>query len=550
MDINIENKKLCSAVKASELAQVIVDVVDSGWYPGIFKGRGEVIEFLGPSSSGSTGSMGGPKTYDYTDYGGHGSAVCSIICSMAPNAYIHSYCALPYEKDGKQSVAVYVLEAIKDILKRVKEDKKRHVVNMSFSGSGPLDGAFADELHKLIDELVSLEVPVFVAAGNDGGERLDKYPACFWSPVCIVALNPDGTNAKFSNWMDQADFAEVGVDIPAYDHHGNKTFFMGTSGACPVAAAKAAIFIGKKPTISEADLFEALKKNAMDLGANGFDERNGWGWIASLNMSEPVENEASEVGGTMLTSKELVSYFGDAVEEGWGYVWGLNGELYSRSLAEKYHAEKKSTSEYRDPATYWLVDCAKWIGKMAADCSGGIVGAIRTVDQKYIDRSANLFYAQCVKRGPIATIPEIPGLCVWRDGHIGVYEGSGNVLEFRGTGYGAVRTKLKDRDFTNWGQLRDIQYESEEETVMAKVIKITTPVVYDSDVQLLQNALNKLGYDCGIADGKVGAKTMAGIAAFCTAHGYSGQTTPVVIPVPEMTIQVGDKKYKIELKAT
>lgn len=159
-----------------------------------------------------------------------------------------------------------------------------------------------------------------------------------------------------------------------------------------------------------------------------------------------------------ITAKQLLAYFRKAVDEKWGYVWSLNGELYSRQLAQQYHDRKRSTSSHRNPATYWLQDCARWIGKMAADCSGGIVGAFRSVHPTYGDRTANTFYNQCAEKGKIATIPETPGLCVWRDGHIGIYEGNGNVLEFRGTEYGAVRTRLKDRTFTHWGRLRDVDY--------------------------------------------------------------------------------------------
>lgn len=139
-------------------------------------------------------------------------------------------------------------------------------------------------------------------------------------------------------------------------------------------------------------------------------------------------------------------------------MWSLNGELYTQALADRYKAIKRSTSSWRDPATYWTQDCKKWIGRMAADCSGGVVSAHREFDPKYGDRTANTFYSQCTEKGPIKTIPETPGLCVWRDGHIGIYEGGGYVIEFRGTEYGCVRTKLTERNFTNWGSLRDVDY--------------------------------------------------------------------------------------------
>lgn len=159
-----------------------------------------------------------------------------------------------------------------------------------------------------------------------------------------------------------------------------------------------------------------------------------------------------------ITAKQLVDCFRRYCAEKWGYVWGLNGELYTQALADRYKTIKRSTSSWRNPATYWTEDCKQWIGRMAADCSGGIVSALRQFDPKYGDRTANTFYNQCTEKGPIKTIPEIPGLCVWRDGHIGIYEGDGNVIEFRGTEYGCVRTKLATRNFTNWGRLRDVDY--------------------------------------------------------------------------------------------
>lgn len=252
----------------------------------------------------------------------------------------------------------------------------------------------------------------------------------------------------------------------------------------------------------------------------------------------------------MLTSQQLVKYYQNAVKEHWGYVWSLNGELYTRAMAERYHANKRSTSKYRDPSTYWLIDCEKWIGKMAADCSGGIIGALRTVNPKYSDKDANTLYAQCTKKGPISTIHEVPGLCVWLKDHIGIYEGNGYILEFKNTEEGASRTHISERNFTNWGYLRDVQYSGEEKS-MPKIVKITNPIVYDADVQLLQNALNKLGYDCGTADGKAGAKTMNGIEAFCKAHISSDPGTsgpPINIPDPIMSLSVGEKVYQMKFE--
>lgn len=230
------------------------------------------------------------------------------------------------------------------------------------------------------------------------------------------------------------------------------------------------------------------------------------------------------------TNKDIVKYFQKAVKEGWGYVWGFNGALYTKEIAEKYKAEKRSTSASRNPATYWTIDCKKWFGKMVADCSGGIVGAIRSINPSFGDRSANTFKSQFTESGKVNTIPEIAGLAVWRKGHIGIYEGNGYVLEFRGTAYGAVRTKLKDRDFTHWGKIKGVEYEVAEKWVVTRVLKRKFPMMKGNDVEELQERLYAKGFNCGEVDGKFGKNTEKAVKAFqkarkLTVDGKAGKNT-------------------------
>ena len=43
------------------------------------------------------------------------------------------------------------------------------------------------------------------------------------------------------------------------------------------------------------------------------------------------------------------------------------------------------------------------------------------------DIGANQMYYNATESGTIDTMPDIPGLAVWHDGHIGVYIGGGQV---------------------------------------------------------------------------------------------------------------------------
>ena len=235
-----------------------------------------------------------------------------------------------------------------------------------------------------------------------------------------------------------------------------------------------------------------------------------------------------------VTNTDIVKFFQKAVKEKWGYVWCLNGVLYTQEMAEKFKKERKSTPRGRTYKTYWTEDCKQWIGKMAADCSGGIVAAIRTKIPTYTDRTANTFRSQFSEYGKISTIPEIPGLAVWRNGHIGIYEGNGYVLEFRGTAYGAVRTKLANRGFNYWGKIRDVDYGDAKidptKWNVYRLLKYTKPMLRGDDVKKLQTRLNAAGFDCGKIDGIFGKKTEAAVMAYqkakkLTVDGIAGKNT-------------------------
>ena len=81
---------------------------------------------------------------------------------------------------------------------------------------------------------------------------------------------------------------------------------------------------------------------------------------------------------------------------------------------------------------------------------------------------------------------------------------------------------------------------------MAVVLQHTSPMMQGNDIKALQAALNGRGYDCGTADGKVGERTMAGVAAFVAAH--SGLIdVPAMPDTATLTVAVGDQTYSIEM---
>ena len=161
-------------------------------------------------------------------------------------------------------------------------------------------------------------------------------------------------------------------------------------------------------------------------------------------------------------SGDLVQWAIAAEEAGWGYVWGTYGEVLTEEAyeaqAEQYPEEVGAKEE--------LIR-ASWLGRRTADCCGLIrgygwldaaTGEIAYGTNGMPDISANAMYEAAAEKGPIGTMPELPGLAVWRPGHIGIYIGNGEVIEARSTKLGVVRTALRDRNFTHWLKIPYITY--------------------------------------------------------------------------------------------
>ena len=159
---------------------------------------------------------------------------------------------------------------------------------------------------------------------------------------------------------------------------------------------------------------------------------------------------------------DLATYAVHAWEQGWGYVWGTCGWVLTDSmLAAKLIQYPDGVGKYES------VIRSNWLGGRTADCVGLIKGygwldpESRTIGYNtngMPDLSANQMFSAATVTGPIGTIPEIPGLAVWRDGHIGIYIGNGEIIEAMGTRYGVVKTQLSDGRFTHWLQVPYIDY--------------------------------------------------------------------------------------------
>ncbi len=162
----------------------------------------------------------------------------------------------------------------------------------------------------------------------------------------------------------------------------------------------------------------------------------------------------------MFTGEQLANYCLRVFAAKWVYWYGTYGKKCTKKLYES--KRKQYPSHYGDSRTAgYMKDIGE--GKTCADCVGMIKSFFwkngdLDAEPKYAtnhcpDVSANGMIKLCTQTGPISTIPDEPGLVVWKDGHIGVYVGGGYTVEMKGFNYDCMKKKVMSGPWKKWGRL-------------------------------------------------------------------------------------------------
>lgn len=158
------------------------------------------------------------------------------------------------------------------------------------------------------------------------------------------------------------------------------------------------------------------------------------------------------------TAEGLVLY---AISQlGKPYWYGTFGQ---RSTIELLEQKKKQYPKY-----YTASDFKNQLGVKVHDCIGLIKGYIwsksnEDENPKYAsngcpDINEKMMYDNALIKGDISKMPDKKGLLVLKNNHIGVYIGSGYVVEAKGHSYGVVKTRLENGGWTKWCECPYITY--------------------------------------------------------------------------------------------
>lgn len=216
---------------------------------------------------------GGPNPIDDHD---HGTWCCGIIGhkhlgvngryrGIAPNVNLYAVKAL----DAKGSGSYANIAAAVDWART----NGMHIISMSLGGP-----AAQTTLQQAVDNAWYAGLLIICAAGNEGpGENTVGYPAKYASCVAVAAMDFDENIADFSSRGPEVEVSApgryvvgpwAGRNYTQYVVAGSDNLYMvasGTSGACPHAAACAAVMKSWYPAATNVELRQWLRDHARDI---------------------------------------------------------------------------------------------------------------------------------------------------------------------------------------------------------------------------------------------------------------------------------------------
>ena len=129
-----------------------------------------------------------------------------------------------------------------------------------------------------------------------------------------------------------------------------------------------------------------------------------------------------------ISSSELIAQFQTALRDGWGYIYGASGEIWTQ--AQQNAASREQTKKYGQ----------KWVGHRVADCSGLFAWAFRQLGGYCYHGSNTMWNKYAAAKGSLQGgkrtdgQPLKPGTAVFLTKgsdrhHVGLYVGDGKVIE-------------------------------------------------------------------------------------------------------------------------
>jgi subtilisin family serine protease len=273
-----------------------------------------------PSSDPHWGQHG---TWMASIIGGRGNGFDAGIIGVAPQAKILSVRVIPdmndpgykkYDQEPEKQIQDELAEGINQAVR-----DHAQVISMSIGYSAP-SGAVRAALQNASDHGIVL----VASAGNSGNNDEEhtrsgdhgwapvSFPAEYPGVLSVGAVNMQQQPTSFSSGNLSVKVAAPGEAVPAQGRNGLFYTVNGTSPACALVAGVAALIKSKYPSISPAQVTEALTTTAhQPMAGGGYNVLTGFGIV----NADAALIEAGRLAGERPASSHvsLSSQFGGGV---------------------------------------------------------------------------------------------------------------------------------------------------------------------------------------------------------------------------------------------
>ena len=259
-------------------------------------------------------------SFDGNDEELHGTATASV--AAAPQNGLGIVGIYPQAKlqlwDASPNAQLTVGDEIDGLF--AARRRGRSVVNLSLGGFDRIP----IEEHAIMNLFESGSL-IVASAGNDREDgSTPSYPASFPHVLTVGATDEQDRVTSFSSASQAMDLAAPGQDIEAaiptvFDPSGYG-FVDGTSFSAPLVSGAAAAIWTDRPTLTNTQLFEVMRRSARDIGKRGWDADSGYGILdlpdaltrraPAADLQEPNEdvylvkpNGLTKAGHAPLTGK-------------------------------------------------------------------------------------------------------------------------------------------------------------------------------------------------------------------------------------------------------
>lgn len=194
------------------------------------------------------------------------------------------------------------------------------IINMSLGGEGPC----AQAMQQAIDLALGQGAVVVVAAGNDGQDAANFWPASCSGVITVAAAARSGEHASYSNIGRRVDLAAPGGDIDGITgdlivslsntgkttaQDATYTFGAGTSAATPYVTGAASLMLSRNPSLTPGRVLGILQGSAKNFPKATSCAITGLCGAGLLDMASAVQSIAPSSAVAPKDASPVVEYY-------------------------------------------------------------------------------------------------------------------------------------------------------------------------------------------------------------------------------------------------